>query len=271
MHAIYKRANFPYRGNMKSNGADGAAVLIRAFALFERMLADRGNTAFAVIARDMALPSSTAYRLVAALERAGFVCRVGRGRYDVGMRVIESLAGISARDLLAKVARPVLNRLARRARATVHLGVWEGDMVTYLVKTTGRAARLMPTFTREDTQLEAYCTGIGKMLLAHLPEGAQQSYVTAGPFVALTSRTITDPAELLAAFRLIRKRGYAIDDGETADDLYCIAVPLPYGRQATAAVSLAFPRAAVRSRPLKARLLELNDCVAEIRGNLGQP
>jgi DNA-binding IclR family transcriptional regulator len=255
---------------MKPTGADGAAALRKALALFERILADRGNTPLAVIGREMALPSSTVYRLVTALERGGWVCRVGRGRYDVGIGVIESLAGISAHDLLAKVARPVLNGLARRTRATVHLGVWEGDMVTYLVKTTGRALGTLPMFTREDTQLEAYCTGIGKMLLAHLPESAQRAYVAAGPFVALTSRTITGPAELLAAFRLIRKRGYSIDDGETVDDLYCIAVPLRYGRQAMAAVSLAFPRHSARSQPLKARLQQLNACVTEIRGKLGQ-
>jgi DNA-binding IclR family transcriptional regulator len=144
-------------------------------------------------------------------------------------------------------------------------------MVTYLVKTTGRASGLMPIFTREHAQLEAYCTGIGKMLLAHLPASEQQAYVAASPFVALTSRTITEPADLLATFKLIRKQGFSIDDGETADDLYCIAVPLRYGRQAMAAVSLAFPRSSARSRPLKARLLQLNECVAEVRRKLGQP
>ena len=255
---------------MNPKGAEGAAVLEKAFALFERMLADRGNTAVGIIARDMALPSSTLYRLVAALERAGLVCRVGRGRYDVGIGILESLAGISPHDLLAKVARPTLNQLARQTGATVHLGVWGGDMVTYLVKTTGRAAGSTLLFTREDTQLEGYCTGIGKMLLAYLPEGAQQAYVAAGPFVALTSRTITGPAELLAAFKLVRKRGFSIDDGEMADDLYCIAVPLHYGRQSMAALSLAFPRASARSHPLKARLLQLNACVAKIRRKLGQ-
>ncbi|MDP8983791.1 MAG: IclR family transcriptional regulator [Pseudomonadota bacterium] len=255
---------------MKSRGAEGAAVLGKAFALFERMVADRGNTALAVMAREMGLPSSTVYRFVTALERAGWVCRVGRGRYDVGIRIVEMLAGISAHDVLVKVARPVLDRLARQTRATVHLGIWEGDMVTYLVKTTGRAAASAPLFTREHTQLEAYCTGIGKMLLAHQPHSAQQAYVTASPFVALTSRTITEPAKLLAAFKLSRKRGYATDDGETADDLYCIAVPLRYGRQAMAAVSLAYPRASGLSQPLQSRLLQLNACASEIRRRLGQ-
>lgn len=254
---------------MKAKRAVGVAVLGKAFALFSRLLADRGTTALAVIARDMELPSSTVYRLVAALERGGLISRVGRGRYDVGMGVIESVAGISPHDLLAKVARPSLNQLARQTRATVHLGIWEGDMVTYLVKTTGRAADSVPLFTREDTQLEAYCTGIGKMLLAYLPKSAQQVYLAASPFVALTSRTITDPAKLLAALKLIRKRGFSIDDGETADDLYCIAVPLPYGRQAIAAISVARPRGSMRSQPAEVLLPQLQACVAEIRRKLG--
>ena len=255
---------------MDSNGSNDAAVLTKALALFKKLLADRGNTAIAVIARDMALPSSTVYRLIAALERGGLVCRVGRGRYDVGMGLIEPLAGISPHDLLAKVARPALNRLARQTKATVHLGVWEDDMVTYLVKTTGRASESIPMFTREHTQLEAYCTGIGKMLLANLPQSVQQAYAAASPFVALTSRTITNPAKLLAALTLSRKRGYSIDDGETEDDLYCIAVPLRYGRHALAAISLAYPRASSRVPPLKSCLLRLNACVAEIRRKLGQ-
>lgn len=256
---------------MNANRATGVSVLGKAFALLERLLADRGNTALAVIARDMGLPSSTVHRLVAALERGGLICRVGRGRYDVGMSVIESLAGISAHDLLAKAARPSLNQLARRTRATVHLGVWEDDMVTYLVKTTGRAADSPPLFTREATQLEAYCTGIGKMLLAYLPESALEAYVAAGPFLALTSRTVTDPAELRAALQLNRKRGYSIDDGETLDDLYCIAVPLRYGRQAMAAISLARPRASAGAPPLEVLLRHLNACVAQIRRKLGHP
>jgi DNA-binding IclR family transcriptional regulator len=69
--------------------------------------------------------------------------------------------------------------------------------------------------------------------------------------------------------KVIRKRGYSVDDGETADDLYCISVPLKYGRQKTAAVSIAFPREAACPQRLKVHLDLLNACVAAIRRKLG--
>ncbi len=254
---------------MRITGANGAAVLNKALVLFKKVIADRGNTPLAVVARDMDLPSSTLYRLIAALESGEMICRVGRGRYDVGIGVIESLAGISAHELLVKIARPIINRLARQTRTTAHLGIWQDDMVTYLVKTTGHNAGSFLVFTREDTQLDAYCTGIGKVLLAHLSGSAQRAYVASSPFVALTSRTITDPAKLLSAFRQIRRRGYAVDDGETADDLNCIAVPLRYGRFGVAAISLASSRDESHLNPLKDHLPQLKACAADIRRRLG--
>lgn len=72
----------------------------------------------------------------------------------------------------------------------------ENDMVTYLVR-EGAEARTI--FSEENKQLEAYCSGIGRMLLASLPEPDREAYLAEGPFVALTERTITDPAELRAA------------------------------------------------------------------------
>jgi IclR family transcriptional regulator, acetate operon repressor len=88
-------------------------------------------------------------------------------------------------------------------------------------------------------QLEAYCSGIGKVLLAHLPKAACEDYLAAGPFVALTSRTIVDPDLLRAELANVRHQGFAVDNHEVAEDLRCIAVPLrrPDG-EVVAAVSV---------------------------------
>ena len=73
--------------------------------------------------------------------------------------------------------------LAKRTGLTVHLGVFEGDMVTYLVK----AAGVTDVLTQEGMQLEAYCSGIGKVLLAFLPLDEREQYLAGGPFVRLTA------------------------------------------------------------------------------------
>lgn len=109
-------------------------------------------------------------------------------------------------------------------------------MVTYRIKTGQGAGNL---FTRVGMQLEAYCSGIGKMLLAHLPEEQQRAYLAGGPFPALTAKTITQPAALAQELERIRAQGFALDDYEVADDLFCVAVPIRQeGGRVLAAISI---------------------------------
>jgi IclR family acetate operon transcriptional repressor len=79
---------------------------------------------------------------------------------------------------------------------------------------------------------------IGKVLLAHLPGPEQSRYLAAGPFVALTDRTITDPARLKAELGRIAGQGFAIDNEEVVTGLQCLAVPVRTGRgEVVAAIS----------------------------------
>jgi DNA-binding IclR family transcriptional regulator len=231
--------------DMKINSLpSGNASLEKGLDLFSLISGDRGKTQLSQLAGDLQLPRSTLYRMVGVLERAGLVTRLARGRYDVGLKLAEHLEGISIKSQMARIARPVLRELAMASGATAHLGVLEQDMVTYLVKETAPAAAEAASFTRENAQLEAYCSGIGKVLLANLPEAERSKYLENGPFVAMTTRTITDPAALRTALRHVRDRQHAIDDGEIADDLYCLAVPVrDRFEDVTAAISLSFPRA----------------------------
>lgn len=139
-------------------------------------------------------------------------------------------------------------------------------MVTYLVKEHGGGP---PVLTREMIQLEAYCSGIGKVLLAHLDDAARDAYLAAGPFVALTGKTTTDPDALRTVLGRIRAQGYAVDDAELEDDLYCLAVPVRGpGGEVLAALS-----ASSRSNtPIDPALLgRLQTCAASVERRLGRP
>jgi DNA-binding IclR family transcriptional regulator len=137
-------------------------------------------------------------------------------------------------------------------------------MVTYRLK-TGRGAKNL--FTRTGLQLEAYCSGIGKVLLAHLPAAERRAYLAAGPFVALTPNTITDPAVLASTLDEVRAQGFASDDGEIVEDLVCLAVPIrapdgrvpaaisvsrQAGRRPTAAVEELLPLLTAAAREIEA-------------------
>ena len=248
----------------------GAAALEKALILFNRIVNDRGNTKLADLAANLALPRSTLYRLTAVLEGAGLIARLERGRYVAGLPLVDSLRGISVASQLARLCRPSLRRLAQTCGATAHLGVMENDMVTYLVKETASTAHAAAFFTRENSQLEAYCSAVGKVLLAWLPDAARVRYLDGAPFVPMTQRTLTDPRALQACLKAVRAEQFARDDGEISDDLYCLAVPLWTNVEPMiAAISLSFPRRDGQQDDDGAYLAKLRTCAAELSLKLG--
>ena len=106
----------------------------------------------------------------------------------------------------------------------MHLGVLEHGMVTYVAK-VARARRLSRPH-QVGGQLEAYCSGLGKVLLAALPEEQMESVIMDGALVALTPYTITSAPALRAELKRVREQGYALDDRENHANMRCIAVPV---------------------------------------------
>ena len=163
--------------------------------MLEAVLSDGAENNVSAIARELAVPVATAHRQVATLVAEGLLTPVSYGRYVAGARIMSLLQKLDDKPEIANVAAPILNRLAKKVRSIVQLGTFENDMVTYRLKIGDKADTL---FTKTGMQLEAYCSGIGKVLLAHLPESARNSYLASGPFVPLTPHTIVDPERLSA-------------------------------------------------------------------------
>ena len=201
----------------------GDQAVDRALRLLAALVASHGKTPLSQIARDLDLSGSTAHRLVARLVSYGLLTRAARGRYRGGAALARHAGAIVPGELLADIAREPLRMLAARTGRTAHLGVFEGDMVTYLVRETPAGAAL---FTREAMQLEAYSSAIGKVLLARQPEAVVVRYLSEGGFVPLTANTITNPDCLRAELTEIAAFGHALDREESAIGLFCLAVPL---------------------------------------------
>lgn len=206
-----------------SNGTPLIASLQRTLAMLEAVVADGGEQSVSALARAIGMPVATAHRQVATLVAEGYLAPTGGGRHIAGPKLLGLLHRLDEKQVIANVAAPVLHDLAGQVRSTVQLGTFENDMVTYRIK-TGRGASEL--FTQIGMQLEAYCSGIGKVLLAHLPIEQLRGYLATGPFVPLTERTITDPARLAVELERVRAQGLAVDDGEIAAGLYCVAAPI---------------------------------------------
>ena len=227
-------------------GTPPIAALGRSLGMLEAILADREGRSVPAIAEGLGLPRATAHRQVSTLVAERFLVRMPGGRVGPGPRLLALLSLVDEKQVIVAAAAPLLQRLADRLGCLVQLGTLENEMVTYRIKTGTSAGDV---FTRVGMQLEAYCTGIGKVLLAHLPTAEREAYLSTGPFPALTARTITDPGDLRGELALVREQGFARDNEEIAEGLICVAVPVySPGGAALAAIS------ATRSTTQAARL-----------------
>lgn len=210
------------RPEMK-RGTPQIAALARSLQLLEALLGNEHGRSVAAVADELGLPRATAHRQVSTLVAEGFLSRLPGRRTGPGPRLLALLKLVDEKQLVVAAAAPVLHRLAAELQCVVQLGTLENDMVTYRIK-TGRGAG--DFFTKVGLQLEAYCTGIGKVLLAHLSLPERESYLSTGPFPALTANTITDPQKMWEELLAVAEQGFARDDEEIADGLACLAVPV---------------------------------------------
>ena len=209
--------------------------------LLKGIIVDGGQTSFNDIASSLDLAPSTAYRMVSQLVDAGFINRYGPNHYGPGVAAALLYRRYDIATLIARIGKPLLKTLSSETGLTSHLGVLEDSMVTYKIRIPGRAPRAAK-FTREGMQLEAYCSAVGKVLLAGLSDQQLEDYLGEGDFVALTPRTLVEPAALRQEVLKIRSSGVAIDDREVSDDMICVAVPVKdLMGETVAAISVSMP------------------------------
>ena len=194
----------------------------RAFEVLRVTAAGTGMT-LSELARETGLAKSTTLRLLAALERNDAVTRIGQ-RYRLGPLVheLDPIPVSPAYERIRRVLTPFLAHLFEATRATVHLATLHGDEVVYLNKLHG--PRPIPSPSRIGGGLPAYCTGVGKAMLAFDEAAAER--VGQGPLVAWTDTTLTSADALAVELAEIRRRRRAIDRAELTPGLYCVAAPV---------------------------------------------
>lgn len=129
------------------------------------------------ISEKSGIPISTVHRLIRPLLSRKYLLRQGRGRYGLGLASLELSSRADFDAIIASATRPIIANLARNCRRTVHLGVFRNNLVRYLVRIEAGYSR--PP-SQEMTELEAYCTAIGKVLLAQLSPEQLDEYLAPG-------------------------------------------------------------------------------------------
>jgi IclR family transcriptional regulator, acetate operon repressor len=216
--------------------ADGVQSLDRAFRILELMAQAEGEVPLSWLAEQSGMPVSSIHRLVRTLVARGYVRQLPSRRYALGPRLIH-LGEIASRSL-ATWARPHLAGLVDAIGETANLAVLDGDRVMYAAQVPSRHSMRM--FTEVGRRVHLHSTGVGKALLAALPDAEARELLARTGMPAYTPRTLTDPETFMAELHRVAAQGYAIDDGEQEAGVRCVAVPVPGGAPA-AAISVSGP------------------------------
>lgn len=196
----------------------------KALGLLKEVIALHGKPFHPeTISKKTGVPVANLYRYLNSFLEARLLIHPARGEYLPHPSFLSLLSTLTSKEVLDRVIRPKLERLVRILPTTLHFGVLESEMVTYLIKVSPKGQML---FTKENMQLEAYCSSIGKVLLAAMQDADIKIYLEGDSFPALTRYTITDPERIKAEILKTRQRGYGIDDREIHEDLFCLAVPV---------------------------------------------
>ena len=228
-------------------------VLDRAVRILECFRPERTDLRLVEIANATGLHKSTLYRLLEAMRSHGLIgFDAEYGRYYPGLRLFEIGSLAAGRFDLERHAHPTLEHLATVSGETAHLCVLDGSDVVYVAKVECTRTLRIPSAVGQRNP--AYCTGVGKAILAFLPSERIESYVASTPLKPYSKKTLTSRSELKANLRQVAIRGYAVDDEEREEGVRCVAAPVrDHAGKVIAAISIAGPSI----RVTKERITEL--------------
>lgn len=243
--------------------------LVRGLNLLERLAATPGGLALSELAEEVELAPSTTHRLLQALQSQGFITQdneLGVWKIDVKtFRIGNSF--LEARDFVA-TSRPFLRRLTAETGETANLGIRDGSTAVFLAQS--ESPQMMRMITRIGSRAPLHASGVGKALMAWLPDDEFERVLTERGLDRVTTNTLHTVDTLRANLSEVRQQGFACDREEHAIGLHCVAACL-HDEHGTplAAISVSGPVARIP----ETRLLELGELVrstaAEITARLG--
>jgi DNA-binding IclR family transcriptional regulator len=249
---------------MASDDGRSLGSVARAMAALDALAASEHGLRVGELARRVGVNASTASRLLATLERGGFVERMPGGPYRLGLKLVSLSDRVLAQLDVRELARPWLAWLVEQTGETATLSLpGEGQAITVDFVPSLSSVVSMARVGRPSV---LHATATGKVMLAFGEARAPE------PLVAYTERTITDPAALEGELAAVRAAGIAQAIGEREPDLAALAAPV-LGRGGALAAILGLQGPAGRLPPAKLTALRgpLTSAATALGRSLGGP
>ena len=223
---------------MEGPSGSHVQVLDRALDLIELLATSENGMSLAEMSAATGLPKSTIHRILSSYASRHYISKdADTSQYFLGQKFVEIASLYLNKIVLKTEAAPIMHQMATLFGAISYLGVLEDTEVVYLER--AEQFNSLRLYTQIGKREPLYCTALGKVLMASLPEEdflhiAKQ--LTYDPF---TPNTITTLEAYAKEVQRVKEQGYALDNRVHEADVYCLAVPIyDYSRKVMAAMSI---------------------------------
>jgi len=203
---------------------DFVTALARGMAVMLALSETKRRMSIAQISHRTGIPRAAARRSLHTLAKMGFVAADDARRYYLRPRVLSFSHGYLSGSPLAVLAQPILDRLGDALHEACSLATLDGDEIVYLSRST--SSRIMSTTLNVGRRLPAYCTSIGHVMLAQLPQAELDDYLARVRFYTYTEHTPNSKAALLPLLQAVRESGFAFASQLMEPRLCTLAVPV---------------------------------------------
>ena len=247
----------------------GVQSIGRAFAILEEVARNRDGIALADLSKRVGLHNSTTFHLVKTMVSLGYIRQIKESkRYRIG-RPLFALAASALDEMeMVSMATPVLDDLSRETGESSHFATRMSDAVVVMARTPGPGAFQLTD--RVGVVRPAYCTALGKVILAALRPDQLDRYLDRIELKALTSRTITSPQRLRRELQDVRRAGIAFDDGEFNNEVRCAAMPVyDFSGQVVGAIGISGPVWRLSIQALQNKARDLSEAAKQLSEAFG--
>jgi len=234
---------------------DFVLSLARGLSVIEAFQDQPAGVTVTDVATKTGLSRAAVRRILVTLEMLGYATHTG-SIFRLSTRVLRLGFSFLSSYSLAALASPVLEELSSKFHESCSLSVLEGDEIVYVARSATK--RIMSVNLFLASRLPAYCTSMGRVLLAALPEPELESFLKRVSLNAFTPKTITTKTALRNEIEQVRKQGYALVEEELELGLRALAVPIVARTgQTVAAMNTGVHVSRVSSKELLGRFLPL--------------
>jgi IclR family pca regulon transcriptional regulator len=235
------------------NDRDFVASLEKGLLVIEAFDADRSKLTLSDVAKLTGITRAAARRYLLTLTRLNYADFDGR-YFSLSPRILRlGYAYLSSTSLSARV-QPFLERISEETGESSSAAILDGDDIVYIARSATR--RIMSIGLGVGSRLPAYCTSLGRAILAYQPPEVIDAYLQRVRLEARTPKTVTDKAELRRVLEATRTQGYALVNEELEFGLRSIAVPvIQKSGQVTIALNLSAQAGRVSAAEMKERFL----------------